>query len=191
MVNLKKVWRFLWKDDSLLSWVINVIVAFVLVKFIIYPGLGLLMGTGYPVVAVVSGSMDHGGNFDDWWDIQSEWYLEKGIGKNEFLKFPFKNGFNKGDIMILVGGEIEDLEVGDVIVFDGASANPIIHRIVDKYYEGGKWYVSTKGDHNRDSHTALGEEKINQSRMIGRAVFRVPFLGWVKILAIEFFGVFS
>ena len=57
---LRKVWKFIWEDDSALSWIVNVILAFVIVKFLIYPGLGLVLHTTHPVVAVVSGSMDHG-----------------------------------------------------------------------------------------------------------------------------------
>ena len=56
---LKKTWKFIWEDDSFLSWLVNIVIAFVLVKFIIYPLLGLLLGTGFPVVAVVSCSMEH------------------------------------------------------------------------------------------------------------------------------------
>ena len=49
---LKKTWHFIWEDDSLLSWIVNIVLAIVLIKFIIYPGLGLVLGTGFPVVAV-------------------------------------------------------------------------------------------------------------------------------------------
>jgi len=100
---LKKLWRFIWEDNSIWSWLVNLVLAFVLVKFIIYPGLGLLLGTGYPVVAVVSGSMEHDGGFDNWWNSQENIYNELGITKKEFKDFRFKNGFNKGDIMVLIG----------------------------------------------------------------------------------------
>lgn len=56
---IKKIWHFLWYEDSLSSWIANIIVAFVLVVYIIYPGLGLILNTPLPVVAVVSGSMEH------------------------------------------------------------------------------------------------------------------------------------
>ena len=56
---LKKTWHFLWYEDSLLSWIVNIILAFVLIKFLIYPGIGLVLQTDLPVVAVVSESMDH------------------------------------------------------------------------------------------------------------------------------------
>ena len=55
----KKLWRFIWHSNSIWSWIANVIIAFVLIKFIIYPGIGLILGTSYPVVAVMSESMDH------------------------------------------------------------------------------------------------------------------------------------
>ena len=64
----KNVWKFIWEDDSIWSWMLNIILAFVLIKFIVYPGLGLLLGTSYPVVAVVSESMEHNEPFDEWWD---------------------------------------------------------------------------------------------------------------------------
>lgn len=54
-----KIWFFFWEDDSLLSWVANIIVAFILIKFIVYPVLTLLLGSVLPIVAVVSGSMEH------------------------------------------------------------------------------------------------------------------------------------
>ncbi|MFW6450304.1 MAG: signal peptidase I [Nanoarchaeota archaeon] len=56
---LKKTWKFLWDDDSVLSWIVNIIVAFILIKFVIYPGIGFMLGTSHPIVAVVSGSMEH------------------------------------------------------------------------------------------------------------------------------------
>ena len=100
---LKKLWKFLWHDDTSLSWVVSVLLAFIIVKFLIYPGVGLLFGTSYPIVAVVSSSMEHEGqSFDDWWESNSEWYVERDMTKKEFSNFKFKNGFNKGDIMIVL-----------------------------------------------------------------------------------------
>src|SRR3989344_1512266 len=121
----KKIWKFIWHDDSLLSWIVNILLAFILVKFIIYPGLGLIFSTQLPVVAVVSGSMEHNGNFDEFWLRQGGWYENHGITKQEFMNYPLKNGFNKGDIIFLYG--TSKIRKGDVIVFRGNSKNPIIH----------------------------------------------------------------
>ena len=52
-----KFWYFIWEDDSVWSWIVNIGLAFLLIKFIVYPGLGLILATDFPVVAVVSGSI--------------------------------------------------------------------------------------------------------------------------------------
>ena len=176
---LKKVWKFIWHDDSILSWIVNVILALLIVKFLVYPGLGLVLGTSYPVVAVVSSSMHHNGNFDQWYDEKGDWYQ---FEKEDMKKWSFHNGFNKGDIMILK--KAKNVKIGDVIVFYGNSNNPIIHRIV---FVGENFY-QTKGDNNIDSFEHLGEKHINSDKVIGKAIGRVPLLGYVKIVFSEIFG---
>lgn len=57
--SLGKVWYFIWNDNSIWSWLANIVIAYILIKFIVYPGLGLVFGTNIPIVAVVSGSMEH------------------------------------------------------------------------------------------------------------------------------------
>lgn len=184
---LKKIWNFLWHSNSLASWVVSFIVAFIIVKFVVYAGIGLLLGTSYPIVAVVSGSMEHKGiDFDQWWEENQEWYGKKNIEKEDFLNFSFKNGFNKGDIMILVGEEAKDINKGDVIVFEANNTNhPVIHRVVRIFEDDGVYYFQTKGDNNPDSYEQLGETRIPEDKLIGKAVVRVPWLGWVKIIFAE------
>lgn len=173
---LKRIWHFIWEDNSMASWLVNILLAFVLVKFIIYPGLGLLFGTSYPVVAVVSGSMTHDNlHFDTWWDANKEWYSGSGLTKEQFEEFPFYNGFNEGDIMVLFGTELPNVKTGEVIVYAShPDYPPIIHRVVNKQ---GVEYLETKGDHN----VVPDKEKVNEEKLIGKAVLRIPYLGWVKI----------
>ena len=175
MGSLKKVWWFIWHDDSLLSWVVNIILALIIVKFLLYPGLGLAFGTTHPIVAVVSGSMEHHNlDFDEWWETQGDWYEQNGIGKEEFKLYHFKHGFNKGDIMILLGKRT--LDTGDVIVFNG-NPTPIIHRIVS-VSDGN--YV-TKGDNNHD------KDPFRANSVLGKAALRVPYLGYIKIWFVDLF----
>jgi len=184
----KKVWRFIWEDDSIWSWLVNIVLAFVLIKFIVYPGLGLILGTNYPIVAVVSSSMEHNGmNVDEWWEKNKEVYVEKGITKEEFLGFPLKNGFYKGDIMILAGKNPEALNVGDVIVFKSNKPDPIIHRIVKKWEENGEYYFMTKGDNNKNSikSSLVDETKISEDMLLGKAVLKIPLLGYIKIIFVD------
>ena len=185
---LKRVWRFIWDSDSVWSWLVNIILAFVIVKFIFYPGLGLVLGTNFPIVAVVSSSMEHSNDFDSWWEDRGKWYSDREIGKQDFLGYPFKNGFNKGDLMVLVGSDVDDIRLGQIIVFKGNARDPIIQRVVKKSMENNIYMFNTKGDNNRDSFSSIGETNIVKERIFGRAVVRIPLLGWVKIIFMELIG---
>ena len=180
----KKTWHFIWEDNSIWSWLVNIVLAFVLIKFVVYPVLGLLLGTGFPIVAVVSSSMEHQWNYDGWWSVHSTYYENYGITKEMFQGYIFRNGFNKGDIIFLLGTDFEKIELGDVIVFDGGMSDPIIHRVIRIYNEGDERFMQTKGDNNAGTIPQL-EQKIPKDKYIGRAIFRIPYLGYVKIWAVD------
>ena len=191
MKALKKAWHFIWDDNSVWSWIANIAIAFVLIKFLVYPSLGFILSTTHPVVAVVSESMEHNGNFDKWWKGAQKGYT---ITKDDFMKFPLENGFNKGDIMILKGKKPENIRVGDVIVFwssgispQTGNREPIIHRVVKKWDENGVYYFQTKGDNNPASisNAYLDETKVSQNQVVGNAVLRVPLLGYIKIWFVD------
>ncbi len=186
----KKVWKFIWEDDSIWSWMLNIILAFVLIKFIVYPGLGLLLGTGYPVVAVVSESMEHNEPFDEWWENSKPWYEEHDITKEMFSTFTMRNGFNKGDIIVLKGSSPENTEMGDVIVFRTGKPDPIIHRVVVWWSEDGKRFYMTKGDNYKTNklpirNAIIDETRITENQVIGKALFKIPFLGYIKIWFVD------
>lgn len=186
----KKLWYFIWEDDSAWSWIVNIALAFVLIKFIVYPGLGFILGTTHPVVAVVSESMEHNGDFDNWWDNAGNWYLANGINKDKFDKFPLKGGFDKGDIMVLKGKKPQDIKIGDIIVFWSAKKDPIIHRVVNKWKYNDAYYFQTKGDNYRTNplsikNSFLDETRISQDQIVGNAFLRIPLLGYVKIWFVD------
>lgn len=181
MAWFKRVWHFIWHDDSVASWLVNLVLAFVLVKWVIYPGLGLLFGTSFPIVAVVSGSMEHEGlDFDAWWERYGQWYDGHAISKEQFSSFPFRNGFQMGDIMILRGMEPQAIQVGDVLVYESSRhPNPIIHRVVEITEKDGEYAFLMKGDHNNGPDQEMVTAQ--HLRRTGKAVMRLPYLGWVKI----------
>jgi len=181
---LKKSWHFIWHEDSLASWIVNVILAFLIVKFILYPVLGFALGTSYPIVAVVSGSMEHDQPFEEWWNSNKDIYEQYTINKEAFTTFPLKNGFNKGDLIILT--KAEGIEKGDVIVFQGTLKDPIIHRVVAFNMDGS---YQTKGDHNPSSRN--DELAIIKKNIHGKALFKVPYLGWFKLLFVEGVNLFT
>ncbi len=189
---LKKTWHFIWHEDSALSWIVNIILAFIIIKFLLYPGLGLVLSTTHPIVAVVSSSMEHDAGFDKWWQENENFYRGFNINRDEFSEFRFKNGFNKGDIMVLGSGRPEKIDVGDTIVYMSGRPDPIIHRVIEKKQVDGEWVFQTKGDNNADQikTSALDETKVLEEHIIGRALFRVPLLGYIKILFVEVIDIF-
>jgi signal peptidase I len=187
---LKKLWNFLWNDESWLSWISFMVIAFILIRFVFFPTLSLMTGTKLPIVIVESCSMYHGMGFDDWWGKAGKWYEEKGIYDGTFSEFGLKNGFSKGDIFFVLGTKKEKLKEGDIIIFaSGTSNRPIIHRVVSLNP------LQTKGDNNlRQFNISEGivnpeqidETNIQESQIIGKVVgFKIPFLGWIKLIFFE------
>jgi len=190
---LKKTWHFIWNDDSIWSWLVNIVLAFVLIKFIVYPGLGFVLSTSHPIVAVVSGSMQHNGeNFDSWWENGGSWYIGQNMTEEEFRDFKLHNGFNKGDIIVLKGKKPADLQIGDIIVFNAGRSEPVIHRIARKWQENGIYYFRTKGDNYRTNIGSFPfEMRIQQDKVIGSALVKIPLLGYVKILFVKLICLFG
>ena len=176
----KKTWKFLWHSDSPWSWLSDLVIAFVLVRFIIFPILGAVLATPLPLVVVESGSMEHHGSFEDWWGKFGPWYLEHNISREEFQNFSLTDGFDKGDIIISMGEK--DYHIGDVIIFrTQGQSTPIIHRIVS--YSDVTYTFATKGDNNPGQLYIEGT--IKKENIVSKAVFKIPKLGWIKLGLVE------
>ena len=99
--------------------------------------------------------------------------------------------------MVLYGKKPENIDRGEVIVFRSKRPDPIIHRVVKTWEINENYYFQTKGDHNVDSISSVGldEKNINEEQYLGKAVIRIPWLGYIKIWFVEliklFRGVFS
>ena len=174
----KKFWAFL-KEDTWQSWLVSLILAFAIIKFVFFPVLSLILGTPLPLVVVESCSMYHSTDFDDWWERNSLWYEDRNITKKDFEIFPFKNGLNKGDIILVIGrGESQ---IGDIIIFDSNFRFPLIHRVVE--LDPG---IGTKGDNGETNPDQIsGERDIPEEAILGKSLVRIPALGWVKLIFFE------
>jgi len=181
---IKKTWNFLVHDDSWASFIVDAILVLLFGKFILFPVLGLIFGTSFPVVAVVSGSMDHNNaDFEEWWETNGELYSQYNITKEEFNNFYLNNGFEKGDVIVIKGQTISELEIGDTIIYSVINRrDPIIHRVVNINEDS----VSTKGDANPGQIPF--EMNIQENQIHGKAIFIIPYLGWVKVGFMEIFG---
>jgi len=215
--SLKKFWKFL-GEDSWASWGVSILLAFIVVKFIFFPGISFLLATPIPLVVVESGSLQHNlekdykavssdnyfhfnnvwtgqynlcgqkyseyesFNFDKYWNICGNWYDSRGFTKEQFEKMPFSNGLYIGDIIVVWGHS--QPEIGDIIIFNANQIHPVIHRVIDIKEINGEKLYSTKGDHNDDQ--IYFEGAIPKNSVIGKALFRVPFLGWIKLWSVDF-----
>jgi len=197
--SLKKFWNFIWNDDSWLSWIVSLILAFIIVKFIFFPLLSLILGTGLPLVVIESSSMSHSssgtflGNlfsteasFSSWWDIQGSWYENTNLTKQKAEKWRFKTGMEKGDIIVVWGRG--NLKIGDTIIFNGNQKYPIIHRVINIQETNNQKIYSTKGDNNMGQLEI--EKSIQENQIIGKAVFRIPLLGWIKLWFVDIINLF-
>lgn len=57
--NLKNFWNYIWHGTSFTSYIVFFIVVFFFIKVILFPSIGFLLNNNYPIVAIVSGSMEH------------------------------------------------------------------------------------------------------------------------------------
>ncbi len=190
----RQFWNWL-KGDSIGSWVVSLIIAFIVVKFIFFPAMSFVFATSLPLVVIESSSMHHPAasgvaavgsvigisDFQKWFDEKGSWYTGKGISESEIENWSFKNGMEKGDIIFVTGRGTP--EVGDIIIFNAGQAHPIIHRIVKIENINGIIIYSTKGDNNDEQLTV--EKNITEDALVGKAVFRIPKLGWIKLAFVE------
>jgi signal peptidase I len=179
-VNLKKFWKFLQKD-SWPSFAVTLLIAFIIIKFIFFPGLSLITGTGLPLVIVESCSMyHHEPGFEN--TFENSIYKENNLSIEDTVNWDFQNGFSKGDIIFVIGAK--NVEVGDVVIFNSGNpriTHPIIHRVIKNDESYG-----TKGD-NYKSNTVQSpyEKAIHEDQLVGKALFKVPFIGWTKLIFFE------
>ncbi|MEK6855473.1 MAG: S26 family signal peptidase [Nanoarchaeota archaeon] len=184
--SIKRFWYFLNKD-TWQSWLVSLVLIVALIKLVFFPLLSLITGSSLPLVVVDSCSMYHESIFEEWWSKNAEWYEAKDIEKKDFSSFPLKNGFNKGDI-IFVWKETEP-KIGDIIIFkanpEADAKLPIIHRVVSTNP------TATKGDHNTrqltitNNEQGIDETSIKKEDIVGKAVFKIPMIGWVKLIFFE------
>jgi signal peptidase I len=174
----KKFWDFL-KKDTWTSFGLTLAIALILVKFLFFPGLSFLTGTSLPLVIVESCSMYHSESGFEKIFSENSLYSDKLINLKDTDSWDFQNGLSKGDVIFVVGAR--DIGVGDVIIFNGGSKYPLIHRVINS----GKTY-GTKGDNYKTNANQLSSEKsIDSEDVIGRALFKIPAIGWAKLIFFE------
>ena len=142
------------------------------------------MGTTTPFVAVTTGSMVHDGTT---LERHNAFYLSRNFTQEGINSFPLADGFNPGDAVIVFGARPQDIRRGDVIVFaQERYSMPIIHRVYDIVEKNGTLYFMTKGDHNPVPDPWV----VSEDDVLGRAVFRIPYVGIVNTIWVRFLMLF-
>lgn len=181
---LKEFWEFL-KCDSWFSLLASLLIALGIISLILLPLLQFFTGTQLPLVIVESCSMYHSSDFQGIFNTlgacpngtlckESEIYSMFNLSINNTKEWNFKNGINKGDIIFVVSGK--NAKQGDVVIFNAGQGNPIIHRVMQ--IDSQKF--TTKGDNNKGLLNV--EQNVNRNNIVGKAVFRIPYLGWIKLI---------
>ena len=157
----------------------------IILYFFIQISLTVATGVDNPISVVISGSMDHhGASLDEWWMEKGHEYAPYGVTKLEFSQFPYANGFERGDILLIKGVSATSISVGDVIVFTRDSDEiPVVHRVVEITMVGGVRYFLTKGDFNSVADNYHDGETIgvHESRIIGRVGGIIPSVGNITL----------
>ena len=159
-LKLKKFWVWTWNSNSFSSYISAFILGFLIIKFLVFPMLGIMFNTNYPIVAIVTSSMEHKINsnmicgknyytenkidFNKWFEICGDYYVENhNISKNKFERFEYKNGLYVGDVLILNGWKNKkNLEVGDTIVFEPQDK---VKQNIDGLEQDMSFFLQTKG----------------------------------------------
>lgn len=208
---IKSYIHYIFKGDDFISHLLFFIVLFVGFKFLLIPLIGFILNTSYPMTAIVSESMEQ--DLDSrvcgkvpsknatYWQTCGAYYKKNfNITQDEFNSFPYRNGMNRGDVIIVYGKSPSSINEGDIILFKGQDKiqlpngevesrfylnyGPIIHRVVDIKRQNETLYYTTKGDNNMQ--TVKYEKNIPQEDVIGVAVFRIPYLGIINYFAYEY-----
>jgi len=199
------------KNTEWINWIIYLVSA-LFFAWLIYTILGLLLATPSPMVIVVSGSMEpvlyrgdvvvmQGVSPENINAAQTVLALSslKGVGLNEIAKIdatPPKN------LLFINGEAVPITEKGDTVVYTSTSlrnlGEPVIHRVVAKVKADDGYYLITKGDNNNvidqdcgriiagtPQYQCITLYPIPADEIKGRAVFKIPLIGYVKLLLFD------
>jgi signal peptidase I len=176
----------LWKNEYIQT--ATIISLIVLIFFGFWYGLTLALNNPNPIVVVPTGSMciPYDGACDGW-------------------SHPFARTLHVGDLLVLQGVNPRDLNTNypnsDIIVFHKPGGDPdelIVHRIVAVKEVDGTLYFQTKGDGNSrrgtagkwpntplpdeyDAFTDNGVQGVSESRVVGKVIMRIPWIGNVVL----------
>jgi hypothetical protein len=86
----------------------------------------------------------------------------------------------------IYGKAIEENLGNDIIVYEPLKSDVFkgdtIHRVYAKILVGDEYYYLTKGDNNQQFDQQWGNQPISQDRVKGKVIFKIPYIGYFKLL---------
>lgn len=171
--SLKRFWHFLWHEESIASYVVFFILAYLFLQFVAFPGFLLIFGLS-DVTAVMTTSMIHTDpNLEN---TYYGWLEARNISREEIDSWSFQEGLEIGDVVFVKKVKKEEIDVGDVVVYYAPTGVSIIHRVVN--IENSVY--TTKGDAN--SNPLNFERQLSFESIKGKAILKIPYLGYPRVL---------
>jgi signal peptidase len=96
--------------------------------------------------------------------------------------------FYRGDLIVVKGVDSQDIEVGDIIVYQNPLRDiPVVHRVVEIVeHDAGDRYFITKGDNNPHTDQESGiSGPVTGNLIKGEVRLIIPKLGLFKVGLIE------
>ncbi|MEW6294850.1 MAG: hypothetical protein AB1467_00970 [Candidatus Diapherotrites archaeon] len=217
--------------DETIDWAVYLISAFV-IAWLLYTLLGVVLGTNYPMVIVLSGSMEPltyrgdvmvlvGANHEnvkaqeiDLSSIDLKGKQLQDIASVSPAQYQVQVILNQLGAMPQTTKELTFFDInktiqlntkGDIIVYYSAlKQEQIIHRVIAKIKAKDGYYFLTKGDSTknywvdqdcqqltyksyilRNQNSCITLYPINESELQGKVLFKIPWLGWVKLIPFD------
>jgi len=169
---MKRFFKKIFLEEEKSDWLfIIILILFYIVMQLTFP---------YFLSVVMSTSMQHE-------SFSCEKYLKYNITCEDIASWPYQNGINQGDVVIIIPvNPYKDIKVGDVILYRGLDGKDILHRVIKIVNESNKLYFVVMGDNNPGPIPFQKEDKMEPERIIGKAIIRIPYLGIPKVLLVKF-----
>ena len=92
-----------------------------------------------------------------------------------------------GDLIIVKGIDIKDVNVGDIIVYRNPYTNrDVVHRVVYKGERNGEVFLITKGDNNATNpfpdQVVGAAPPVTREIFIGKVILIIPYIGYPRYL---------
>lgn len=81
-----------------------------------------------------------------------------------------------GDVAIIKKCNSNDVNVGDIIEYQ-MEGYTVVHRIIEKRQNNGKFSFITKGDNNN----APDRDEVKEDQLIGKVIFKIKYIGYPAI----------